>query len=451
MKRFNSPLRERYRKGYSGTKARRTLLGLGMAFLWAVGGVQAQSKSVDALRQEIERLRREYETRLKTLEEKLQSLEKTPKPPAPIPPSVFRFYGFFRADMDYDTSRMGLSGNLPMWVLSEDKKAAGPNQPNLNFHPRLTRLGLEASLPQGVPFLGKAKVNGKLEGDFHNAGSESRAIPRIRHAYVELQWKRLGFLAGQTWDLISPLFPTPNDDTMMWNVGNLGDRRPQFRLTWEIPAKESRWIIASAFSLPGAVDARDLDNDGVRDGEASGKPGLQMRVAYSLPSWVSGQSLQVGLWGHRQWARSTKPIAGHRHFNSYSTGIDYLFPLTSRFQVRGETWFGQDLSDLRGGVGQGVNPSTGREIRSRGGWIELSFRRTPKHSLHFGYLLDDPIDRDLPQEGRTQNSTFYLANRYLLGKGVDLGLDYLYWVTHYKGLKRGIDSRINFFIRYSFP
>lgn len=440
-----------FRKVYSSAKAWQTLLGLGVALLWIIGGVQAQSQSVEALRQEMERLRKEYETRLKTLEEKLQSLESAPKPPAPGSPSVFRFYGFFRADMDYDTSRMALSGNLPMWVLSEDPKVAGQNQPNLNFHPRLTRLGLEASPSQRIAFLGRTKVNGKLEVDFHNAGSESRAIPRIRHAYVELRGERLDLLAGQTWDLISPLFPTPNDDTMMWNVGNLGDRRPQFRLTWEIPARASRWAVASAFTLPGAVDARDLDNDGVRDGEASGKPGIQMRVGYSLPSWVSGQNLQVGLWGHRQWAKTTKPIAGHRFFNSYSIGIDYLFPLTHQLQVRGETWLGQDLSDLRGGIGQGVNPSTGREIRSRGGWIEISFRRTPEHSLHFGYLLDDPIDRDIPQEGRTQNSAFYLANRYLLGKGVDLGLDYLYWVTHYKGLKRGIDSRINFFIRYSFP
>jgi hypothetical protein len=57
-----------------------------------------------------------------------------------------------------------------------------------------------------------------------NIASESRAVPRIRHAYGEMRWDEFSILFGQTWDVISPLLPTINDDSLMWNAGNLGDR-----------------------------------------------------------------------------------------------------------------------------------------------------------------------------------------------------------------------------------
>ena len=96
--------------------------------------------------------------------------------------------------------------------------------------PRLTRLGIDWSGPQ-IAKLGNAKLIGKLETDFQNGGTESRQIIRIRHAYVRLDWERFSMLAGQTWDLVSPLFPTVNGDTLQWNAGNVGDRRPQLRVS----------------------------------------------------------------------------------------------------------------------------------------------------------------------------------------------------------------------------
>ena len=38
--------------------------------------------------------------------------------------------------------------------------------------------------------------------------------------------------------------------------------------------------------------------------------------------------------------------------------------------LMGEWWTGKNLSDFRGGIGQGIDAATGREIRSSGGWIE---------------------------------------------------------------------------------
>jgi hypothetical protein len=100
------------------------------------------------------------------------------------------------------------------------------------MHPRSTRFGVDYSGPK-VPGLGDADLSGKLELDFENGGSESRQIIRIRHAYLQLAKNDVSILAGQSWDVFSPLFPTVDNDTLLWNAGNLGDRRPQFRFSYD--------------------------------------------------------------------------------------------------------------------------------------------------------------------------------------------------------------------------
>lgn len=115
-------------------------------------------------------------------------------------------------------------------------------------------------------------MSGKLETDFENGGSESRQIIRIRHAYLRMGWKDFSLLAGQTWDIVSPLFPTVNNDTLQWNAGNVGDRRPQLRAAYEPKAGSGKLSFTGGIGLTGAIDSLDLDNNGFGDGEESARP-----------------------------------------------------------------------------------------------------------------------------------------------------------------------------------
>ena len=128
--------------------------------------------------------------------------------------------------------------------------------------------------------------------------------------------------------------------------------------------------------------------------------------------------------------------------------------------VRGETWSGQNLSDFRGGIGQGVNPTAKKEIKSAGGWIELLYSSTI-NSVAVGWTLDDPDDNDLPisntiaangttSDGRTKNQTYYIAYRFKPGAGIEIGIDYIYWQTYYRTLKEGINNRVNTVLQYNF-
>src|SRR5262249_55293928 len=161
-------------------------------------------------------------------------------------------------------------------------------------------------------------------------------------------------------------YPTVNNDTLMWNAGNIGDRRPQLRLSWEPKAGEGVFSFAGAAGLTGAVDSKDLDANGVRDGEASGLPNLQARAGWARAVGFSKTRLGVGLSG--LWARekTAAPFAGETKFGSRAANLDLQAPICSWLSVAGEAWAGRNLSDFRGGIAQGVAPGTGVEVRSRG-------------------------------------------------------------------------------------
>ena len=204
-----------------------------------------------------------------------------------------QFYGFVRHDVIVDKTPPD-SAQSPLFILSEPNGV--PSRHAYTMHPRLTRLGVNMTGPALEP-VGGAQIAGKLEIDFQNGGRDSRAIPRYRHAYMTLTWTTASLLLGQTWDLISPLFPSVNGDTLMWNAGNLGDRRPQLRATLQRRVAGGHWSLAGAAGLTGAVDQQDLDGDGLRDGEAASVPTLQTRVGLTYPT--GSRQLTLGAWAHR--------------------------------------------------------------------------------------------------------------------------------------------------------
>jgi hypothetical protein len=374
------------------------------------------------------------------------------QPPAEAPPpkevqpteTRLRFYGFVRHDVIVDDSRMD-SAQSPLFVLSEADGTE--NRHHFTMHPRLTRFGIDLFGPQ-LPPAGHARLGGRIELDFQNGGRESRAIPRFRHAYLTLTWRNTSVLAGQTSDLISPLFPSVNNDTLMWAAGNLGDRRGQIRGTFQSTGPRLQVSLAGSLGLTGAVDQLDLDENGIRDGEASGLPNVQGRAGLTYPA--GGRRFALGLWAHRGEMETTTAIAGRTDFSSQAVGLDAELPLGRRFVARGEAWTGRNLSDIRGGIGQAVNRTTGRGIQSRGGWAEVGGDVTTRYSVFAGITAEAPDEDDVPQGGRTRNGAWYIVNRVSAGRPFVVGADYLRWRTEYAGLPDGTDNRVNAYVIFNF-
>ena len=139
-----------------------------------------------------------------------------PKTAAPAPlqsdmrtaRDTITFYGQLRTDLIYDSQSPNPNSQFPFWINSPD--TTGGETDRFTLHPRLTRFGFNyAAPPDTMPGW---TVTGNLEVDFQGGGSESRQTPRARHLYLKLANSSGSWLFGQTWDLISPLFPSANDD-----------------------------------------------------------------------------------------------------------------------------------------------------------------------------------------------------------------------------------------------
>jgi hypothetical protein len=355
-----------------------------------------------------------------------------------------KLYGYARGDLIYADSQLS-NTVVPFFAVSENPTGAVPipdDDGQFNVNVRLTRLGLDLYDTQAA-WLNASELRGKIEIDFEtliNITSESRAIPRIRLGYGEMRWGDFSILVGQDWDVISPLLPMINDDSLMWNAGNLGDRRPMIRAKWDADLGEGdRLILVGAISSGGAIDRKDLDGNGIKDGEDSGLPALQGRIGYETHSWVSGRKIGLGVWGFVSFESIGVPIMGHDDFTSRGFGVDWTVPLWCGVTVRGEAWQGRNLSDWRGGSAQGVNTTTGREIESHGGWVEIQLEPSEIHKLALGITADDPSDSDLigNATGRTLNWTWYIGNRFNFGGGLSIHVNAEFWNTEYLTLSDG--------------
>src|SRR5262245_51049026 len=236
-----------------------------------------------------------------------------------------KFYGFFRMDAYYTTARMD-SVIIPFFVRNESNGEAEPNDDDFAFDARLTRFGFDVDGGK----ICKTAITGKLEIDFANfiAGTvESRETPRMRLAYVNLKNENNYIRIGQDWDVISPLFPAINAESLMWNAGNLGDRRPQVQFGWNTgDPKCAAFDFKIAAGLTGAISNQDLDPTvaGVsneRDGFDSGLPHIQARVGGTFKSWVCEQTMSFGAWGAIGWNETDTEFNGEDEFDTWVVGV----------------------------------------------------------------------------------------------------------------------------------
>ena len=132
-------------------------------------------------------------------------------------------YGILWANLVDETSRT-YPGNYPLYVSRPREDENG----DCSVDARSTRLGLDLLGPR-IACLDDAQTGGKVEIDFErtiNVDYKSGVL--LRHAYLEVENDDFRLLAGQTWDVISPLSPGVLFYSVGWDGGNIGYRRPQF-------------------------------------------------------------------------------------------------------------------------------------------------------------------------------------------------------------------------------
>jgi hypothetical protein len=320
---------------------------------------------------------------------------------------------------------------------------------------RRTRVGLNIAGPR-IPFFRCAKSSGKLEIDFHGAFVvENKPGVLLRHAYGEIYDDEFKLLAGQTWDVASPLYPNTLSYSVGWGGGNIGYRRSQVRL--------ERYVALSddvLMTLQGSINQNIFVDDlaatpGVPgsgiSGEPSGWPIVEGRMAWTLKNSprLSGP-VTFGVSGH----------VGEQEFDglgrddavvpTWSLNGDLSIPVTKRFGFQGELFTGTNLGTFLGGVIQGINRTTGEPIRASGGWFELWYDMSSRLHSHAGCGIDDPLNVDVAANGRTYNHFIFANTSFDLTNKLNVGLEVTSWKTLYETLRPGEAVQFEFSGKYAF-
>jgi len=315
-----------------------------------------------------------------------------------------KLYGFVKGDLAFDSDPVS-TGNFFKFVSAPNPAADTAEEYFLTANQ--TRLGLQLTGPEEAGL----KTAAVVEVDFYGGGTENKATPMMRQAYATVAWPGmdLELLAGQTGDLVSPLFPKSVNYAVHWWTGNIGYRRPQFRLTKGFGGLKAQAALARTIG-----------------GETTGSPTIQYRLAYEFPLLTDKKSL-IGLSGHT----ATVNDMVDPETKSSSLNVEFSLPLSGLLALKGEYWMGENLDGYLGCIGQAATEGMGY-------WIDLGLVPSSRLDCHLIYGVDDPDEEseDHPMaDGAMQlNTSLSLNVFYKLGEVVTWANEVSLLTTEYKGV-----------------
>jgi len=369
----------------------------------------------------------------------------------PVKSSVdIEIYGYLKLDAAYDTQRTDV-GDFARWV--EHSSGRGHDD-QYNMTARQTRLGLKFKGPASDNII----TTGKVEIDFYGETSENKPNPMMRHAYLQIEWpvEQFSIIAGQTWDLISPLNPRTVNYAVQWWAGNIGYRRPQIRLTKVMPVnddidfKMQAGIFRTIGHDSGAFDPGDT-------GEDAGFPCTQARASITLPL-LDNKKATFGVSGHYAQEEYDYSFSDHNEdAASWSYNFDLDLPIMDGVTGKGEWYRGKNMDAYLGGIGQGVNvagagPTTKlTELNCRGGWFAFFLGPWDNFSYTIGASSDHVSGVQATAGQRTRNSSGFVNAWYSINKKTQVAFEIARWRTAYDGpINDGDDLRLQMAFIYNF-
>jgi len=361
--------------------------------------------------------------------------------------SSFKFkpYGYIKLDAVYDDSRTNY-GNYILYVPTE---STIKNDNEFSMTARQTRFGVDITAPAANDWT----AQGKVEIDFYGDGStvhENKAEIMLRHAFISLNKGNFSLIAGQTSDLFSPLNPSALNYTVGWSAGNIGYRRPQIQMIYNATVNEKNRVITGlSLARTSGLTNEDVDNDKQNDGEESGAPTVEARIALATKSFTEKEST-FGISGH-YGKEEVNWVGGKQDLKSWSVNFDFDIPISGKFSIKGEAFKGVNLDDYFGGILQGVNTVSHDIIKTTGGWAQAGYKLTDKWQYNAGFGLDNPSDRDLNtvDQNKAKNGFIFLNAQYKPISPLTIGFEYSHWKTEYLNMGNGTDNRFQTSFSYT--
>jgi len=339
-------------------------------------------------------------------------------------------YGYVKLDASYDSQRTA-AGNLMFFVLPEK---SGQSDDEFNLTARETRLGMRLRAPD----INETHVTGVVETDFYGGGSENSANLRMRLAYVDLERGNWALRAGQDWETFIVTIPRIVNFSYLADAGALGLRRPQVRLSHVTPLSDKTRLIAKVAAA--RTIGEDIDGGGQDDGAAAGYPSAQGSLVLETKAFTP-RPVIVGVSGHigteqvSTYSDTSNPeapaVIEEKDYDSWSAIGSLALPFTSMVMLQGSIWYGENLDNYFGGIGQGINKVKQTAIAAEGGWVQLVLDPCSTINLNLGYGLDNPRSEDLNAGQRSKNELFFGNIFYRMNEAVTLAFELSHLTTSY--------------------
>jgi hypothetical protein len=347
------------------------------------------------------------------------------------------WYGYVKLDAAYDQN-LTSHGNFVMWV---EPEAIVDNDEQFNMTHKQSRFGFNA---QGKGYQ-DVDVTGHVEVDLYGGGLENNALLLLRHAYFTVQSREFKLVAGQTYDIVSPLVPPTLNYSVLWSCGNIGYRRPQISL-WYMAQPNDQTSVALAAGFFRTIGS-DLTptfslqlgetKDGMDDGTDAGIPSFQglLDVNYELNSGARVRAGISGLWGQ---LKAETNFNNSEKYESVAAVGHLHIDFTPDVGLAGEGYTGTNLANYYGGID---NPSTIEGVATTGGWCALWAKLTPNFKFTVGAGMDDPKDEDLAPGSRSNNMCYFGNVNFYIVPQVTLGFELSQWETEYNGADKAKNFR----------
>lgn len=356
-------------------------------------GALAQTDNVDiaALKAEI---KREVLAELQA-EEDAEDVHKT------LRDTKVSLYGFVRNYISYDTRQcMTLAGDIfNIMPMDEQLNALGED---LNATPRTvfiafsSRFGFDV---EGPTILGAAS-SAKLEADFVGF-SVTNMVFRVRHAYLQLAWKKNALIVGQTWH---PSFQvTPS-------ISGYGAGAP-FATASRMPQIQFKQRLGNSWDATLAAIFQHTDSSYGPDGKTyqyarwnlwpEGYASIKREGEYF--TFGAGVSV-LSLMPRRQSTAIREVIAEDGTVKTEAVQVmvnDRVMGVTpeffadykyGRFNLKGKVVYAQNASHLQMASGFGAtayDPATGSyeyaPLRSLITWVNATYGQTVRGGILLGY------------------------------------------------------------------
>ncbi len=372
-------------------------------------------------------------------------------------------YGYINLSASYETERT-TTGDYAVYANSPDLEADA----GFNIDPKSTRMGLMLGGP-GIPGCCGSKTEGAIEFDFQGAfQSRNRAGLLLRKAYVAVTTEQkhgtTKFLAGQDWEVVSPLYPKTLNYTAGACVGNVGYRRAMLKIDRRHYLEPTSYV-TTQFAL---ADNVIRDSAAVVPG-ASRYPMIQGRFALTCGADRQKGPSTFGISGHVGEQRY-EFVGQRKYLKTWSFNVDLDMPITKKLSLQAEYFLGENLANIEGGILQGVDIARRDTIRAQGGWVALTYQWTKKMQTNVAYMIDDPFNEDVVAGNagnglsRTYSHCLFVNVLYNWSDALMTGFEVDFWRTHWQrydpatasipagvsAMNPGEPLRFEFVTRYTF-